>query len=142
MKLLTALLLMLSLALPAGAVGMLVPEPEQASWCLPAGSEAASSQAGTDSTVESCCPPTSPHCCCQVRPTEPAPQPEPPALPHNPGSQGKELHAAATPPQLCVVEELPRIFEATAPGAMRPVVQPGITLPAARLCVLRCRLVL
>ena len=126
MKLLTALILLLSLVLPAGMVSQAVAGPVQG-FCTV-----------VDESGSACCNPAEVHCCCDVSPGEPAPQPLQPL----PASSAAAKDIAASLPNLLVLEELPRLSASPAKSAFFSDRAPFVTAPPVRLCVLRCSLLL
>ncbi len=125
MKHLTALLLLISLVLPAGMMTQVKAAPVQA-FC-----------ATVEDSGSACCEPAAVHCCCDVSPGAPAPPP--PQLPLPTSSSAK---AAAPLPTLLILEELPRWADLPAPSAFLHRSNPLATDPSVRLCVLRCSLLL
>ena len=123
MKHLTALLLLISLVLPAGMMTQVKAAPVQA-FC-----------ATVDDSGSACCEPAAVHCCCDVSPGAPAPPPPP--LPTSSSAK-----AAAPLPTLLILEELPRWADLPAPSAFLHRSNPLATDPSVRLCVLRCSLLL
>lgn len=125
MKHLTALLLLISLVLPAGMMTQVKAAPVQAFCAI------------VDDSGSACCEPAAVHCCCDVSPGAPAPPP--PQLPLPTSSSAK---AAAPLPTLLILEELPRWADLPAPSAFLHRSNPLATDPSVRLCVLRCSLLL
>ena len=123
MKHLTALLLLISLVLPAGMMTQVKAAPVQA-FC-----------ATVEDSGSACCEPAAVHCCCDVSPGAPAPPPPP--LPTSSSAK-----AAAPLPTLLILEELPRWADLPAPSAFLHRSNPLATDPSVRLCVLRCSLLL
>lgn len=125
MNRLTLLLLLLSMALPMG-------------WALqPAASvDPPFCAAGTGSAM-TCCQRLSVKCCCAESPAQPAPAPQP-TLP----SPSSARESPAPVPQLLVLAELPRLSETISHTAACPPPPTTSAPSAARLCVLRCRLLI
>jgi hypothetical protein len=123
MKHLTALLLLISLVLPAGMMTQVKAAPVQAFCAI------------VDDSGSACCEPAAVHCCCDVSPGAPAPPPPP--LPTSSSAK-----AAAPLPTLLILEELPRWADLPAPSAFLHRSNPLATDPSVRLCVLRCSLLL
>jgi hypothetical protein len=126
MKHLTALLLLISLVLPAGMMTQVKAAPVQA-FC-----------ATVEDSGSACCEPAAVHCCCDVSPGAPAPPPLP--LPSSYSSSAKA--AASQLPTLLILEELPRWADLPAPSAFLHRSNPLATDPSVRPCVLRCSLLL
>ena len=124
MKHLTALLLLISLVLPAGMMTQAKAAPVQAFCTI------------VDDSGSTCCEPAAVRCCCDVSPGAPVPPPQP--LPSS--SSAKE--AAAPLPTLLILEELPRWADLPAQSAYLHRGNPLATAPSVRLCVLRCSLLL
>ncbi|MES2466014.1 MAG: hypothetical protein V4675_01835 [Verrucomicrobiota bacterium] len=126
MKHLTALLLLISLVLPAGMMTQAKAAPVQPFCTI------------VDDSGSACCEPAAIHCCCDVSPSGPATPVQPVPLPTS--SSAKE--AAAPLPTLLILEELPRWADLPAQSAFLHRSAPLVTAPTVRLCVLRCSLLL
>jgi hypothetical protein len=125
MKLLTALLLMLSLVLPVGALTVSGPV-EIPAFCTV-----------IEADGSACCEPAAVHCCCSATPEAPAPAPQP-----APASPNHVRDLAAALPDLFLLTELPRLSEISRTPAPDNDRATGLTLPSVRTCVLRCSLLL
>lgn len=125
MKILTALLLMLSLVLPAGALTASGPA-EIPVFCTM-----------IEADGSACCEPAALQCCCSADPEVPVEAPQP-----TPVSPGQIRDLAAALPELIFLTELPRISENNRKSAPDNDHALTRTLPSVRACVLRCSLLL
>jgi hypothetical protein len=128
-KTLTAILLLLSLVLPAGMLSMAMASPG-----------AAVCNVVVDDSGTTCCKPAAVHCCCDAKPA--GPQDPAPSLPLPSSSTSAAKDIAASLPILFTLAELPRLSEATPLSAPFGDRAPFATAPPARLCVLRCCLLI
>ena len=127
-KTLSTLLLLLSLLIPAGTVAQALSGQHETLCSV------------VDDSGAPCCEPTASDCCCDASPAElPAEEPVVPPLPSSPSGA---RDAAAALPQLLVEQELPRIAEWASATAFFGDRAPSATVPATRLCVLRCSLLI
>ena len=127
MKVLTAILLLLSLVLPGSMVAQAVaaPTPEVCTVADGAGGH--------------CCAPDVTSCCCDATPLPEAP-PAPPVPQPTSSSGARDI--AASLPTLLVLAELLRLADSTAQSAPFSDHALDATAPPVRLCVLRCSLLL
>lgn len=126
MKHLTALLLLISLVLPAGVMTQAKAAPVQAFCTI------------VDDSGSACCEPAAVYCCCDVSPGEPATPVQPLPLPTSAAAKD----TAAPLPTLLDLGELPRWADLPATSAFLQRSAPLAMAPSVRLCVLRCSLLL
>ena len=127
MKALTAILLLFSMVLPSG-IGVQAMAPPSDIMCTM-----------VDDAGKACCEPVALHCCCDAAPAETPPPVQPqPQAPN--ASSAKDV--AASLPNLLMIAELPRLSDSTAGSIPLSDRAAFKSVPPARLCVLRCSLLI